>query len=367
MKNRRISLLVLALVLPIVLLSCNNQQNDIKSQDETEQKETEQKETEKKDEEKDYRIFVDDAGREVKIPNEIKRIIPSGDLSNAFMWPIAKDRLVSLSSKFTERKKKYLGEKYASLPITGNIYKAGSEFNVEQAASLKPDLIIDYGEKKENVLKDLDELQELLGVPVVFIEGTFDAPYRSYRRLGELLSEEEKAEKLAVYLENIMKKSSEFLKNNEKKSFVTLNSSKALGCVAKGTFIDDVWSYMGNNLAEVSESQEYSATFIDIEQLLNWNPEFIFMYNMKSPEEMVEMKIWNKLKAVQNGNVFKVPYGAYNYTSLYNANRALGILWLSEKLYPNQIDWSYDDLHTEYYKLFYDYDLSEEEKEFFRK
>ena len=45
--------------------------------------------------EEETRTFVDSAGREVEIPVNIERIIPSGQLAQSFMWPLAADRLVS--------------------------------------------------------------------------------------------------------------------------------------------------------------------------------------------------------------------------------------------------------------------------------
>ena len=54
------------------------------------------------------RTFVDSAGREVEVPETITRIIPSGDMAQMFLWPLAADELVSVATPVTEAQEKYL-------------------------------------------------------------------------------------------------------------------------------------------------------------------------------------------------------------------------------------------------------------------
>lgn len=72
------------------------------------------------------RIFLDSAGREVEVPETITRIIPSGDMAQMFLWPLAADELVSVATPVTEEQEKYLGTTARDLPETGNLYKTGS-------------------------------------------------------------------------------------------------------------------------------------------------------------------------------------------------------------------------------------------------
>ena len=103
--------------------------------------------------EEETRTFVDSAGREVEIPANIERIIPSGQLAQSFMWPLAADKLVSLNVAMTEDQLAYVGQQYADLPITGNLYQTGSELNIEEVASLNAQIIIDFGEPKDTIVE----------------------------------------------------------------------------------------------------------------------------------------------------------------------------------------------------------------------
>jgi len=126
-------------------------------------------------------IFTDSAGREVEVPRDIQRILPSGSLAQTFMWPLAADRIISTNREYTPEQLVYIGEQYANLPVTGNLYQTGSELNIEEVASLNGQIIIDFGEPKDSIVEDLDNLQNLLGIPCVFIEGSFTNTADAYR------------------------------------------------------------------------------------------------------------------------------------------------------------------------------------------
>lgn len=305
------------------------------------------------------RIFTDSAGRDVEIPADIERIIPSGDMAMMFIWPLAADKLVSVARTPTELQAKYFGGKTNGLPETGNLYKTGDQLNLEEVASLNADIIIDFGEAKDDIASDLDGLQELLGIPCVFISGSLEDSADSYRMLGELLNMPDEAEALAVYIEKVIGTAQEVFKTVEKKDAVVLNGSDSLGCVASGTYFDEIWAYMLNNIAVVEESQMYAATSIDFEQLAEWNPEYIFFYNGAEPENIAEDEVWAELSAVKDGKYYSVPAGPYSFVSPPSINRYLAIVWLSEILYPGEFGWDAKEMTQEFYKLFYLYELDD--------
>ena len=173
-----------------------------------------------------------------------------------FIWPLAADKLATVSRTLTEEQKYYLGTSTEGLSETGNLYKTGSQLNIEEVAAVSPDIIIDFGEPKDTIVEDLDNLQELLGIPCVFIEGNLHDTVTSYRMLGDLLNESEKAEELALFVEDIVGTTEEVLADTEKKTVVVLNGTDGLGCIAKGTYFDEIWSLMMDNVAVVDESQD---------------------------------------------------------------------------------------------------------------
>ena len=313
--------------------------------------------------EADVRIFVDSAGREVEVPVEIKSIIPSGDMAQMFIWPLASDKLATVSKTLSETQKHYLGNSTDGLSETGNLYKTGSQLNIEEVAAIHPDIIIDFGEPKDTIVEDLDNLQELLGIPCVFIEGNLVDTASSYRMLGDLLNMPEEGERLAAYVEDIVGTVDRVFETTEKKDVVVLNGTDGLGCIASGTYFDEIWAYMMNNIAVVEEGQMYASTGIDIEQLAIWDPEYLFFYNSVDPETIVDQAAWSELTAVKNGHYYGVPTGPYSFVSPPSINRYLAMIWIAETVYPDDFDWDMQEKITEFYDLFYHFDLTDEEFE----
>ena len=353
---KKILALILTLTMVFSLCACGAEENEPEAQGKKTEAPAENAEMPA-----ESRMFTDSVGREVEVPADIRRIIPSGGMAMMFMWPLAGDRIISVDHRLNEMQTKYLGHSCDNLPETGNLYRVGEEMNIEEVAKLNADIIIDFGEAKESIGKDLDELQELLGVPCIFISGTLENSADSYRMLGELLGMEAEAEKIAVYIEELVDTVHKVFESTEKKDAVILNGSDALGCVASGTFFDEIWAFMVNNIAVVDEAQMYTSTGIDFEQLANWDPEYLFIYGSNDPETIVDADSWQELSAVKNNKYFGVPKGPYGYVTPPSVNRYLAAIWLSEVVYPGVFPWDAKEMIKEFYDLFYHYELSDAE------
>lgn len=306
------------------------------------------------------RQFTDSAGRTVTVPEKIERIIPSGGLAQTFIWPMAADKLVSLKTKLTPDQLRYLGDEFALLPESGDLYLTGGKFNVEAVAALSADVYIDFGEFKDSIVEDLDELQELIGIPCVFIEGSFDNSENAYRMLGELLGEPEKAQELSDYIGSVLGKARDVLKRIDKKTLALCDNADGLGCIARGTFRDEIWSFMGTNVVELNEAQFYGFTTVNLEQLQLWDPEYLFFVSVDAYNDCVNDPAWSGLRAVQSGNCYTIPALPQDFCYYPSVNRYLGIIWLAEIMYPDEFDWDIKSEIYKFYRLFYNCDLNDE-------
>lgn len=305
-------------------------------------------------------VFTDSAGRQVEIPKHIERILASGSLAQPFIWPLAADELVSLWDSFSEEELKFVGEQYANLPITGSLYRKGSELNVEEVACLNAQLVIDYGEPKDSIKEDLDKLQELLGIPCIFIDGSLGNVPEAYRTLGKILGREEKAEELAEYAKNVLSRAGAVLSKIEKKTLVCASGINGLECIASGSFFDAVWEYTGKNVAAADNAQSYWFSAVSMEQLQAWNPEYIFFYTDDGYKISQTDKTWSTLAAVKNGNCHMIPSTPVDFCVLPSVNRLIGVEWLASVMYPEEADWNIKGAVIKYYKLFYNCDLTDE-------
>ena len=93
------------------------------------------------------------------------------------------------------------------------------------------------------------------------------------------------------------------------------------------------------------------------------SPEYIILSNEKAYEIVKSDKKWALLDAVGNNHVYKIPSVPYSFVDAPPAlNRLIGIDWLSKLLYPEENkDLDVKERVREFYRLFYNHDLSGEE------
>ena len=130
-------------------------------------------------------IFTDSAGREVELPTNIERIVPSGPLGQQILLTIAGDMLVALTNNLTDDEAYYLGEGYQALPVIGQFF-GSQDMNMEELASLAPQVVIDIGEPKGSIAEDMDTITMQTGIPAIFIEADLDKSGDASRTLGQL-------------------------------------------------------------------------------------------------------------------------------------------------------------------------------------
>jgi iron complex transport system substrate-binding protein len=101
---------------------------------------------------------------------------------------------------------------------------------------------------------------------------------------------------------------------------------------------------------------------VNLEQVLVWNPDVIFVptYGGATVEGITESDEWAILEAVQAGRVCQLP----QFISPWDTpvpDSILGIIWMAQTLYPDQLDLGCQAEVTTFYNRFYDYPISAEE------
>jgi iron complex transport system substrate-binding protein len=326
-------------------------------------KETKEETTQVSEDSTETIQFVDSAGRKVEVPKEITRIAPSGTMAQIVTFALAPDELVGLSGKWATDANLILEQKYLDLPVFGQFYGSG-DLNMEAIAAANPQVIIDIGEYKDGIVEDMDKIMNQVGIPTVFIEATTEGTGDAYRMLGKLLNKEEKGEEIAAYCDEIYSKTKSTMESigDNKKTMVYCLGDAGLNVIAEGSFHSEVINLLAKNVAVVEEpSAKGSGNEISMEQLIKWDPEYIVFAPGSVYASVGDDAAWQGLRAIKNGNYCEAPSVPYNWLGFPpSVNRYIGMIWMSELLYPEQFDY---DLYAEtqrYYKMFYHCDLSEE-------
>ena len=307
-------------------------------------------------------VFVDDLGREVVLPANITRIAPSGSNAQVIVFQVASDRLVGLAAKLSGMELEIYPEFTHDLPAFGTLYGKKANLNRETLIIANPELIIDVGDIKgsvEDMAKDLDKVSSDVGVPVIFIEANMDNYPEVFRRLGKLLGEEERAEKLAKYYEDAVKEIEQFSTDRKPRIYIT-SSNDGLSAILSGNSHAQCAEKAGAEVVATSKVTQSNGS-ISLETLYQLDPEYIFAYTEEGYKTITTNKDWSTLSAVQNGKVYLVPSMPHGFIDQpVCSNRIIGLYYLANIFYP-QANIDIVAKTKEFYSLFYGKDLTDDQ------
>lgn len=288
----------------------------------------------------DTRIIVDAKGREVEIPETVESIICVGVGALRYTCYVQGQELVVGVEEYEkeggmDRMYNYVNyDLFKDLPAIGG----NGEPWEEEIIKLNPQVIVMSFSSKA----DPDELQAKTGIPVVSIPGSDttldDNAFETIRILGELYGKEERAEELTAYLHSIeddLNQRTAGVPDEDKPSaYVCGVSFKGIhgfeGTEANyGPFV----LINAKNLAD--ESGQALAYDVDLEQVLTWDPDVIFVdYNglgLINEDYAAHSDYYNSLTAVKEGKVYaQVSFRSYASnldTALVDAYYAASILY----------------------------------------
>ena len=259
------------------------------------------------------RVIVDSMDRSVEIPADVQRIVCVGVGALRYTCYVGgADRVVGVEDYETKpgmsRLYNYVNfDRFQDLPVTGT---NGEPF-VEEIINVEPQVIVMSAYAKQ----DPDELSQKTGTPVVVVPGsdtTLDEKaYTTIRILGELYGLEDRAEALTSYLLGIQE--------DLEQRTVSIPDDQKPSCYVGGVSFkghhgfEGTEAYYGpfelihaNNLANTTN--QTGAFNIDVEQVLAWDPEFIFLdfngMKLINEDYQAHPDFYEALTAVQEGKVY---------------------------------------------------------------
>lgn len=315
------------------------------------------------------REITDMAGRTVVVPDEIETVFSSSTVTAIFMYTLAPDKLLGWNYELNELEKSIILEEYHDLPNFG----MGDSINYEAVIAADPTIAVNVGTINDKMISDCDKLSKSLGVPVVAVDGDLSASAEAYRFMGELLGEEEQAEKLASYAEKTYADIEKMEVPEDKKVRIYYGNGEdsletAPAGSAHGQIIDMVNAV---NVADL-EMGEGSRVQISAEQLLAWDPDVIVVNGepkadtsgASAAEAILANPDYASLKAVQDQQVYGTPNTPFSWMDRpMGPNRIVGIRWLSGLIYPEYLNYNVDEEVKEFFDLFYHVQLTDEKLE----
>ena len=192
---------------------------------------------------------------------------------------------------------------------------------------------------------DADTLQNTTGIPVVLVPGSDsmmdEGAYETFRIMGEVYGKEQRAEELIDYMDEIKKDldtRTSGVPDEEKPTVYVCGVSfkGAHGFEGTEAGYGPLSAIRAKNLAD--ETGQEGPCDIDLEQVLAWNPDVLFVDFSGLPlineDHAANSDYYSQLKAVQEGNVYsQIPFRS----SASNLETALADTYYAASiLYPEE-------------------------------
>ena len=316
------------------------------------------------------RTITDHAGREVKIPtpSALERIYFTSALGQVFVFSLAPDKLAGTAFNFTPSELQYLPEGTSDLTYMGSL-SGGGEIDREALMASDVQLVFSIsgiGLTASNI-SEAEKLQSQTGIPVVLVDGSFDKIAEAYRFLGDIIGVEERAEKLATYLEDVYAKVTSALEPLKEEDKITLYYAEGpLGLQTEPDVSQHALTFHiagANNVAAVEETQGLGMSNVSLEQVISWDPEVIIAWDdtvRGGADEIIRTNAnWGVIKAVRDERVYTMPNVPFAWCDRPpGVNRFIGIQWVANMLYPDLYDVDMVEVTQDFYSTMYWVDIT---------
>jgi iron complex transport system substrate-binding protein len=311
------------------------------------------------------RVVVDSAGRQVEIPDRIERVIAAGPPASVLVYVLAPEKLIGWNRKPPPEELPFLSPSVRNLPEIGRLTGRGGTMSLEAVLALKPDLIVDFGSVAPTYVSLADRVQAQTGIPYVLLDGQFANTGTALRLLGEMLGVGERSERLARYAEETLgaaDRAAASVPAERRPRVYLARGPRGLETARGGSLSAEIIERAGA-VNVVDTGQEVGSLFnASLEQILGWNPDTIVTLDRNFFDSVRTSDVWGQVGAVRRGRVFLSPSLPYGWIdSPPSLNRLIGLQWMTRLLFPGVSSDSIRDVARDFYRLFYQVELSEAE------
>lgn len=315
---------------------------------------------------KKERTITDAFIHSIKLPEKVDRVSTTGALNQIVLMVGGGEKIVATQDAL---KKSFFATVYPRIKEVPSAYSgAGSgTINVETVLAQKPQVVF------SSIDEDKRDQIESAGVAMVGVKlVTTDDMKNTVKLVGQVLGDgsEKKADEFVKYYTDNINYVKEKTKSADKVKVFVASGNGAKGSISTIPDKDIDTEYInaagGVNIVSkyISTGPTSGIVSEDFEFLMKEQPDVIIA-NSKDTYDYIMDKTngsqWQDITAVKNNKVYLNPKGTYLW-AVRSAEGALQPLWLGKILHPDLFsDLDMKQKVTEFYKTYYNYDLSEKE------
>lgn len=304
-------------------------------------------------------MFTDDLGRKINVKDGgFKNVIAATPAAQSYIYAIKPSRLYGLAQEWPVGAERLVHKSALDTPVYGTFDPLYDSLDYDMIKASEADLVLVVGisgMQKSEITAMLDEKEEELGIPFVFVEDKFEKIPSTINRIAMIVSSYydvddaiELAEELLLPLystKNIV-------------SYYYSESGDGLTPFAKGSEETAVMDYIGlYNVVPADSTKAMTA-----EEIMNADPDLIFLTDETAFMNMTQTEDFKNVRAIKEGNIYLVPMAPYNILDEFSgAGRIIGLQWLRMLSYKNVTLEELVDNADDYFEEFYHSNLSDAE------
>jgi len=313
-----------------------------------------------------FRTITDMAGRTVRIPANVSKVLSVSPPPTTFVYMLAPEKLGGWLAAPSKKGATFIPEQYRDKPTFN--WGHGS-VNVESYIAARPDLVFvgsESGEDPGTIARQQDKFGD---VPLVCVDNTRNAEgySQTLRFMGDVLGVPDRAEKLIAFYDGVLKEVMTAVAAIPAAARVRVyyaEGENGLATDPTGSVHSQLIDVCGGvNVADCQINSGSGMTQVPMESVLVWQPDVIITTSRDFATLAPKDDNWRLVTAVRNGRIHVTPSQPFNWFDRPpGVNRIVGIPWMAHILYPDLFPevWFKDKVRT-FYKLFYHYDLSDED------
>ncbi|MFH0967996.1 MAG: ABC transporter substrate-binding protein [Methanobacteriota archaeon] len=311
--------------------------------------------------------ITDLAGRTVDIPSDVQQVAALVGPSYEKVFLLGAQDKMALIPPFPKQMP-WAAKVISNLKDISSM-TSFQDPNIEELMNQKIDVVFFWDYPKP--------LQKMIdtGIPVVITQPTTtESQAQSVEQFRDMIKNEvstfgavlgsdagKKAEKYNQYfdekVDKILKVTSA-IPDNERLKVYYVRGPDALTTHGKNTYTQWWVNMAGGNL--VSSDVTEMIPKVNMEQVINWNPDIIVMGRMNSTSLILDDPKWKDIAAVKSGKVYTNPDGVMYWD--YSSEGVLLLEYLAKLFYPDKFtDIDMKKEIKEYYSMFYNYTLTDDE------
>jgi iron complex transport system substrate-binding protein len=320
--------------------------------------------------------ITDHADREVTLPAEINKIavcdiFPIPSVLAVFFD--SADKIVGMPEPSkTAAENGLLGELYPEILNAETGYIDGSNINMEELASLEPDIVF-YSASSPEIGDQLSNAG-FNAVAISVNKWNYDCIETLNNwidLLSQIFPQSGKADlvknKSTEMYDLVQERVKDIPDDERANAFFLFQYSDTTLLTSGRQFFGQWWADAIGAKNVATELETDNSAPVNMEQIYAWNPDLIFMTNFNTyyPDDLYNKTVagydWSAVQAVKDKRVYKMPLGMYrSYTP--GVDCPVTLLWMAKTAYPEK----FEDIDViaeakTYYKEVFDIDLTDDQ------